>query len=125
MAGGTAPTEADFHEAIANRADRWFAACLRITRSPELAEDAVQEALLSAWHKRDQFKHGSRLETWIHRIAINAALQQLRKAKPGMFEPLVFEVDFSADILRFAAADSNGGNTGFVELAGYGQLLDP
>ena len=72
-----APTQAEFHEAISNRSDRWFSACLRITRNHELAEDAVQEALLSAWNKRDQFQHSARLETWIHRIAVNAALQLL------------------------------------------------
>ena len=83
-----APTQADFHEAISNRSDRWFSACLRITRNHEMAEDAMQEALLSAWHKRHQFEHSARLETWIHRIAVNAALQQLRKNRPGVFEPL-------------------------------------
>ena len=92
MQGGATPTQADFHEAIASRADRWFAACLKITRNPDLAEDAVQDALLSAWHKRDQFQHGARLDTWIHRIAVNAALQLLRKQRPGVFEPYDHEV---------------------------------
>lgn len=92
MQGGPEPTQAEFHEAITQRADRWFAACLKITRSPELAEDAVQEALLSAWHKRHQFQHGARLDTWIHRIAVNAALQLLRKNRPGIFETLQCDV---------------------------------
>jgi RNA polymerase sigma-70 factor (ECF subfamily) len=86
------PTQAEFHEAISNRSDRWFSACLRITRDPELAADAVQEALLSAWHKRHQFQHDARLDTWIHRIAINAALQLVRKCRPGVFEPLDTEL---------------------------------
>jgi RNA polymerase sigma-70 factor (ECF subfamily) len=86
------PTPAEFHEAISNRSDRWYSACLRITRDPELAEDAVQEALLSAWHKRHQFQHDARLDTWIHRIAINAALQLMRKCRPGVFEPLDTEL---------------------------------
>lgn len=86
------PTSAEFHEAIANRSDRWYAACLKITRNQALAEDAVQEALVSAWSKREQFQHTARLETWIHRIAVNAALQLLRKNKPGVFEPLEVEV---------------------------------
>lgn len=86
------PTQADFHEAISSRSDRWFAACLRITRSRELAEDAVQDALLSAWNKREQFEQSARLDTWIHRIAVNAALQLLRKQRPGIFEPLDTEV---------------------------------
>ena len=89
------PSRAEFHEAISNRSDRWYAACLKITRNQDLAEDAVQEALLSAWNKRDQFQHTARLETWIHRIAVNAALQLLRKQRPGVFEPL--ETDVSDD----------------------------
>ena len=91
------PSQADFHAAISSRSDRWYSACLRITRSPELAEDAVQEALLSAWTKRHQFNHSAKLETWIHRIAVNAALQLLRKNRPGMFEPLESEVPDIAD----------------------------
>ena len=92
MKSAGTPTQADFHEAISNRSDRWFAACLRITRSHELAEDAVQDALLSAWNKRHQFGHSARLETWIHRIAVNAALQLLRKNRPGIFEPLDIDI---------------------------------
>lgn len=91
------PTQAEFHDVITNRADRWFAACLKITRNRALAEDAVQEALLSAWAKRSQFQHDSRLDTWIHRIAVNAALQLLRKNRPASFEPLDFEIPDDSD----------------------------
>jgi RNA polymerase sigma-70 factor (ECF subfamily) len=86
------PTQTEFHQAISSRSDRWFFACLRITRSRELAEDAVQDALLNAWTKRHQFKHTARLETWIHTIAVNSALQLLRKNRPGVFEPLLDDV---------------------------------
>jgi RNA polymerase sigma-70 factor (ECF subfamily) len=86
------PTRAEFHEAISSRSDRWYAACLKITRNQDLAEDAVQEALVSAWDKRHQFRETARLDTWIHRIAINAALQLLRKQRPGVFEPLETEI---------------------------------
>lgn len=93
----SAPTQAEFHSAISNRSDRWFSACLRITRNRELAEDAVQDALLSAWNKRHQFEQSSRLDTWIHRIAINSALQLLRKQRPGVFEPLENDVADGTD----------------------------
>jgi RNA polymerase sigma-70 factor (ECF subfamily) len=82
------PTQAEFHRAIANRGDHWFAACLRITRNEDLAADAVQDALLSAWNKRHQFENTALLETWIHRIAINAALQLLRKTASFRHEEL-------------------------------------
>ncbi len=97
MQGGPDPTQAEFHEAITNRADRWFAACLKITRNRALAEDAVQDALLNAWAKRSQFQHGARLDTWIHRIAVNAALQLIRKQRPAAFEPLAFEIPDDAE----------------------------
>lgn len=86
-----APTRADFHEAISRRSNCWFSVCLRLTRSRDLAEDAVQDALLTAWNKRQQFDGSARLETWIHRIVVNAALQLLRKQKPGRHEPLEIE----------------------------------
>jgi RNA polymerase sigma-70 factor (ECF subfamily) len=91
--GGSPPSQADFHRAITQRSDRWYSACLKITRNPDLAADAVQDALLNAWQKRDQFRNTSRLDTWIHRIAINAALNLLRKARPGVFEALDSEVE--------------------------------
>lgn len=95
---GSMPTQADFHEAISARSDRWYSACLKITRNPDLAADAVQDALLNAWNKRHQFQSTARLDTWIHRIAINAALNLIRKSKPGVFEPL--ETDVESDTVR-------------------------
>lgn len=76
------PSESEFHEAIALRGDQWYAACLRITRNPELANDAVQDALLNAWIKRGQFQGGAQLTTWIHRIAVNSALTLIRGQHP-------------------------------------------
>ncbi len=93
---GAAPTQADFHEAISARSDRWYSACLKITRNPDMAADAVQDALLNAWNKRHQFEQSARLDTWIHRIAINAALGIIRKSKPGVFEPLEMDVEDNA-----------------------------
>ena len=90
---GGSPSQADFHRAITDRSDRWYSACLKITRNPDLAADAVQDALLNAWNKRDQFRSTSRLDTWIHRIAINAALNLLRKSRPGVFEALETDVE--------------------------------
>jgi RNA polymerase sigma-70 factor (ECF subfamily) len=91
------PTPAEFHEAISSRAGRWFSACLRITRNSALAEDAVQEALLCAWDKRAQFQGTSSLDTWIHRIAVNAALQLMRKERPNRYSSLEHEMPGNTD----------------------------
>ena len=84
----TAPTAAEFHRAIQSRGDRWYSACLRITHDAQLAEDAVQDALLNAWRMREQFQASAKLDTWIHRIAINSALQLLRKRRPDRLSPI-------------------------------------
>jgi len=84
----TTPTLDEFHTALHHYGDRWYGVCLKITRDPALAEDAVQEGLLTAWNKRDQFQATAKLETWIHRIVVNAALQLLRKYKPQSWQPL-------------------------------------
>lgn len=77
-----------FHAVVDRHADRWFSVCLNITRNPALAEDAVQDGLITAWRKREQFHGDAKLETWIHRIVVNAALQLLRKYKPQAWQPL-------------------------------------
>lgn len=82
------PTQAEFQAAISARAGRWYSVCLRITRNPQLAEDAVQDALLNAWKNRHQFQQDSKLETWIHSICVNSALSLLRKQHPGRFDAL-------------------------------------
>ncbi len=53
-----------------------------------MAEDAVQDALLNAWGKREQFNATARLDTWIHRIAINSALALLRRQRLRVWSPL-------------------------------------
>jgi RNA polymerase sigma-70 factor, ECF subfamily len=43
------------------------------------AEDAVQDALLSAYKHVDQFQGGAQMSTWLTTIVINSARMQLRK----------------------------------------------
>ena len=70
-----------FHTVLNERSQRWYNACLRITRDADLAADAVQEALLKAWKHRDEFRGEAALDSWIHRIALNAALDLIRRRK--------------------------------------------
>jgi RNA polymerase sigma-70 factor (ECF subfamily) len=56
-----------------------FTLCVRITRDAALAEDAVQEALFNAWKHIGDFDGRSSFKTWLHRIAVNAALEQVRR----------------------------------------------
>lgn len=45
------------------------------------AHDVCQEAWIKAWNQRHRFNFESTFSTWIHRIAVNCALDALRKRK--------------------------------------------
>jgi RNA polymerase sigma-70 factor (ECF subfamily) len=70
--------EAAFEELVRGNARRLLAVARRILRDDEDARDAVQEAFLQAFRSLDEFEGGSRIATWLHRIAVNAALMKLR-----------------------------------------------
>ena len=70
-----------FQTLLNERSGRWYNACLRITRDAEMAADAVQEALLKAWDRRNDFRGDAALDSWIHRIALNAAIDMTRRRK--------------------------------------------
>ena len=57
---------------------RLLAVTRRLLRNEEDARDAVQDAFLSAFRALHTFEEGSLLSTWLHRIAVNAALMKLR-----------------------------------------------
>ncbi len=89
----------DFEVLLAERAGRWYSACLRITKSPSLAEDALQEALIKAWSARTQFAGRAALDTWVHTIAVRCARDQLRARK-------LLSTDCSDDDLPETASDT-------------------
>jgi Sigma-70 region 2 len=51
----------------------------RYVEDPHDAEDAVQDALLSAYKHLDQFKGTAKMTTWLTTIVTNSALTQLRR----------------------------------------------
>jgi RNA polymerase sigma-70 factor (ECF subfamily) len=52
---------------------------LKITRNPEDADDALQDAFLKAYANLRFFQGDSRFYTWLARIAVNEALTRLRR----------------------------------------------
>ena len=58
-----------------------YQAALRVLRSPEEAEDALQDGLLAAVRHLREFQGRSQFSTWLTRIVINAALMRLRKSR--------------------------------------------
>jgi RNA polymerase sigma-70 factor (ECF subfamily) len=70
-------------EAFANLGPKDFkhltAVARRYLPNQAEAEDAVQDALLSALKHFHQFEGRSRFSTWLHHIVVNAALKRLRR----------------------------------------------
>ena len=75
-------------EMFAASRKRFLATAYSILRNREDAEDAVQEAFLSAYRHVRGFEGRSALRTWLTRIVLNAALMMKRKHKPSRFRSL-------------------------------------
>jgi RNA polymerase sigma-70 factor (ECF subfamily) len=58
---------------------RVYSLCLRMVGSIAEAEDLTQEAFLQLHRKIGTFRGDSAFSTWLHRLAINVVLMQLRK----------------------------------------------
>jgi RNA polymerase sigma-70 factor (ECF subfamily) len=62
-------------------APRVYAVVRRIAGDDELARDYAQEAWIRAIRALPTFRGESRFSTWLHRIAVNSALQAARSAE--------------------------------------------
>lgn len=92
-----------FATLVRRHADRLWAVALRTLGDRGEAEDAVQDALLSALRAADRFRGESAVGTWLHRIVVNACLDRLRRRRARPVLPLADHVDPPA--ARDAAAD--------------------
>ena len=68
-----------FGELVSAYQDVLFNVALRMLNDREDARDATQNAFLKAWRKLHTFDGHSRFFSWIYRILLNEALNQLRR----------------------------------------------
>lgn len=73
--------DAAYEQVVRTYSGRLLAVTRRILGIEEDARDAVQDAFLNAFKSFDRFEGNSKLSTWLHRIAVNAALMKLRTRK--------------------------------------------
>lgn len=95
-----------FEELHAIYSRRLFKTIVRITKSPEAAEDALQDTLLRAHLALGTFEGRSSIYSWLTRIAVNSALMILRKrrARPEvLFGP---QPDDRSETISFEVKDS-------------------
>lgn len=70
-----------FEQAVRQYSEQLYWQVRRIVLTHEDANDVVQNAFLKAWSSLDSFHGDSKLLTWLSRIAINEALDFMRRQK--------------------------------------------
>ena len=78
---GPVDLDRSFTEIVEQYSDLAYSIAFRMLRNAEDAEDAVQEAYISAFKALPKFKGQSKLSTWLYRIVVNACLMKIRKDK--------------------------------------------
>jgi RNA polymerase sigma-70 factor (ECF subfamily) len=69
----------EFEDVVSRYLPALYRRAYRFVGDRHDAEDAVQDALLSAYKHLDQFKGNAKMATWLTSIVTNSALTQLRK----------------------------------------------
>jgi RNA polymerase sigma-70 factor, ECF subfamily len=72
-------TDRDAFEALYRaHAARVYALCLRLTADVAQANELTQDVFIRAWKALPDFRGEAEIATWLHRIAVNAMLEQRR-----------------------------------------------
>ena len=82
-----------FGELFLRHRDRLWAVALRTMRNREDAADALQDAMVSAFRRASSFRGESAVTSWLHRIVVNACLDQIRRSKVRRAEALPDNLD--------------------------------
>ena len=80
--------ETAFEQVVRQYGGRLLAVARRIVGTEEDARDVVQDAFMNAFRSLDRFEGNAKLSTWLHRIAVNAALMKLRTRKRKPEQPI-------------------------------------
>ncbi len=73
--------------------------CTVYTRGEEQRKDLFQEILIQLWRSYPSFRGDAKFTTWMYRISLNVALQQVRKRKKSLQK-----VEISTRILELPEA---------------------
>ena len=68
-----------FEREVVPVTNQLYASAMRLTRNPADAEDLVQETVAKAFTSYHQFREGTNLKAWLHRILTNNFINDYRK----------------------------------------------
>jgi RNA polymerase sigma-70 factor (ECF subfamily) len=80
--------EAAFAELVGRYSARLLTVARRLLNHEQDAQDALQDTFISAFRGLATFDGKSTLATWLHRIAVNAALMKLRSKRYKPEQPI-------------------------------------
>ena len=108
------------HEAFevlaTSASDRLYAVARLILRATDLAEDAVQEALVRAWQQLPSLRDPDRFDAWLHRLVVNACADQGRQLRRWSQQVRPIPLDASVSDDTGAVADREQLERGFRRL---------
>ena len=108
------------HEAFevlaASAGDRLYAVARLILRAPDLAEDAVQEALGRAWQQLPSLRDPDRFDAWLYRLVVNACADQGRQHRRWSVQVRSLPLEVSVADDTGAVADREQLERGFERL---------
>ncbi|HWL65913.1 MAG TPA: RNA polymerase sigma factor [Actinomycetota bacterium] len=87
-----------------------YTLCLRILRDPNDAAEATQEAYVKVWKGLKAFRGDAALETWMYRVASNAAISKHRSRRrrqaheAGVGDGMLTEMAASGSVEEAAGA---------------------
>ena len=70
-----------FETLVRRHGGRVYNLCLRILGDPEEAADASQDTFVTALRKAHTFRGDAAFTTWLHRVAVNACYDSLRRKR--------------------------------------------
>jgi RNA polymerase sigma-70 factor (ECF subfamily) len=76
--------------------DSLFSVAFRILRDTGLAEDALQNALVTAWRQLPHLRESGRFEAWIHRILVHACYDESRRSRQFAANVRVLDIGSSS-----------------------------
>jgi RNA polymerase sigma-70 factor (ECF subfamily) len=73
--------------------DRLYALASRILRDNDLAEDALQGALIAAWRQLPALRDPDRFEAWVRKVLVHACYAEARRRRAWTTNVRVLPVD--------------------------------
>ena len=96
--------------------DRLYSVARLILRSTDLAEDALQEALVRAWQQLPSLRDPDRFDAWLHRLLVNACADQGRQLRRWTQQVRPISLDSSVSDDTASVADRAQLERGFGRL---------